>query len=301
MRRVSMVWCLVTVGLGGYGAVGLGGLAAGVSVGVSQSGTSDSAAGETITASEIIASRFPAPMVQDVAPAQVAMLRAAAVSRADGIVTPSTRVLRSVALRYGVLESGLRPSELAPAGTAEAIVASSPMVTNIDGTASWHEAFIARMLTADQAANFTVLPAAATVAIVESREAPAPDRPHLTSTPQPVVAPHRRAHPGGVLNDAQIANIKSRLNLTPEQERMWPAVEVALRNISYAKTASAQSQAAHDSRMAYVDPSGPEVQQLKYAALPLIMRLSDDQKREVQSLAHVMGLDSILSAATAWF
>ena len=38
-----------------------------------------------------------------------------------------------------------------------------------------------------------------------------------------------------MLNDAQIASIKARLHLTPDQERMWPAVEAALRNIAYAK------------------------------------------------------------------
>jgi hypothetical protein len=38
------------------------------------------------------------------------------------------------------------------------------------------------------------------------------------------------------------------------------------------------------------------VQQLKYAALPLIMRLNDDQKREVKSMAYVMGLESVASS-----
>jgi hypothetical protein len=47
--------------------------------------------------------------------------------------------------------------------------------------------------------------------------------------------------------------------------------------------------------MAYVDTNSAEVQQLKYAALPLIMRLNDDQKREVKSLAYVMGLGSVAS------
>jgi hypothetical protein len=37
------------------------------------------------------------------------------------------------------------------------------------------------------------------------------------------------------------------------------------------------------------------VQQLKSAALPLIMRLSDEQKREVKSMAYIMGLESAAS------
>jgi len=37
------------------------------------------------------------------------------------------------------------------------------------------------------------------------------------------------------------------------------------------------------------------VQGLKSAAVPLIMSFSDDQKNEVKSLAHVMGLDRLAS------
>jgi hypothetical protein len=102
--------------------------------------------------------------------------------------------------------------------------------------------------------------------------------------------------PGFVLNDAQIASIKARLHLSPDQEQMWPAVEAALRNIAYAK--------AHDGRrhngadpadVASLDPYGPEVQGLKSAAVPLIMSFSEEQRSEVRSLAHVMGLDQLAS------
>ena len=76
---------------------------------------------------------------------------------------------------------------------------------------------------------------------------------------------------GGVFNDAQIASIKQRLNLTPEQEKLWPAVEAALRKIVYTKNAmSPRVPAAQPGgeRMAYIDPTSADVQQLKYAALP---------------------------------
>ena len=100
--------------------------------------------------------------------------------------------------------------------------------------------------------------------------------------------------PRSLLNDAQIASIKARLKLTPEQERMWPAVEAALRNISYEKGAFVRTRSARDAdRNVYIDFDGREVQQLKAVALPLIMRFSEDQKREVKLLAHVMGLDGI--------
>ena len=49
---------------------------------------------------------------------------------------------------------------------------------------------------------------------------------------KPAIPAHSLTRPGAVLNDAQIASIKRRLNLTPDQERMWPSVESALRNLS---------------------------------------------------------------------
>jgi hypothetical protein len=112
-------------------------------------------------------------------------------------------------------------------------------------------------------------------------------------------APARRL-PGrsnSVLNDAQIASLKRRLNLTAEQERMWPAVEAALRKIVYTQTAmnpharGAQSGGSTP----YIDPTSAEVRQLKAVAVPLMQRLNDEQKREVKMLAYVMGLESVAS------
>jgi hypothetical protein len=142
-----------------------------------------------------------------------------------------------------------------------------------------------------------VAPAPASVSN-EPAAAPAPAA--SQPAPQPAAAkpaPHQAAsRPGGVLNDAQIASIKKRLNLTPDQEALWPAVEAALRNVSYVRKAKEVKVASAGSApMAYVDTNSAEVQQLKYAALPLIMRLNDDQKREVKSLAYVMGLGSVAS------
>ena len=111
-------------------------------------------------------------------------------------------------------------------------------------------------------------------------------------------APRRaKARSSNVLNDAQIASIKRRLNLTAEQARMWPAVEDALRKIVYTKSAmDPQGHAqAGGTRTTYIDPDSTEIQQLKSAALPLIMRLNDEQKREVKMLAYVMGLESVTS------
>jgi hypothetical protein len=148
-------------------------------------------------------------------------------------------------------------------------------------------------------------PASAVVEPVETpapaASPPAPQSAASQPAPQPAAAkpaPRQAAsRPGGVLNDAQIASIKKRLNLTPDQEALWPAVEAALRNVSYSRKAKEIRVASAGSAppMAYVDTNSAEVQQLKYAALPLIMRLNDDQKREVKSLAYVMGLGSVAS------
>ncbi len=108
------------------------------------------------------------------------------------------------------------------------------------------------------------------------------------------------AHPpaagraGYILDDAQIASIKTRLHLTPDQERMWPAVEAALRNMAYKRTQQAAARgAARNVQAAAADPEA--VEGLKSAAVPLIMSFSSEQKEEVRSLAHVMGLDQLAS------
>ena len=102
--------------------------------------------------------------------------------------------------------------------------------------------------------------------------------------------------PGFVLNDAQIASIKSRLHLSPDQQQMWPAVEAALRGIAYANARDARRHGAPGSSdVASLDPDSAEVQGLKSAAFPLIMSFSDEQRNEVRSLAHVMGLDRLAS------
>jgi hypothetical protein len=150
-------------------------------------------------------------------------------------------------------------------------------------------------------ASVAPAPAPAEMALASLPPADAAPAPAQQAEVKPAAfAPVRHAssgRPGSVLNDAQIANIKRRLRLTPDQESLWPAVEVALRNISYSKKAQEMKVASvRSAPMAYVDPDSAEVQRLKYAALPLIMRLNEDQKQEVRSMAHVMGLDGVASS-----
>lgn len=112
-----------------------------------------------------------------------------------------------------------------------------------------------------------------------------PPRPVKTVVPRAVMG-----RPGYMFDDAQIASIKERLHLTPDQEQMWPAVQVALRNIAYTRGQQARGNATQP---AQVDPDS--VEGLKSAAVPLIMSFDDDQKQEVRNLAHVMGLDQLAS------
>jgi hypothetical protein len=122
----------------------------------------------------------------------------------------------------------------------------------------------------------------------------APDRrPTVRAARPTAVAVQRPAnHPGLMLDDAQIASIKTRLHLTPDQEDMWPAVEAALRNIAYARAHEAHRSGV---QAGAIDPNSTAVQNLKSAAIPLIMSFDSEQRDEVRSLAHVMGLDQLAS------
>jgi hypothetical protein len=124
---------------------------------------------------------------------------------------------------------------------------------------------------------------------------PAAVAPRLAAKPAGAARDPRHAgRQGYMLNDAQIASIKERLHLTPDQERMWPAVEAALRNVAYAKArAEHRPGAPASTEVAALDADSAELQGLKSAAMPLLMSFNDEQKNEVRSLAHVMGLDKL--------
>jgi hypothetical protein len=93
-----------------------------------------------------------------------------------------------------------------------------------------------------------------------------------------------------LLSDAQIAGIKERLKLSESQEYYWPAVENALRAVARKLHATRQTDPAAGTA---IDPDSAEVQQLKSAAMPLLFQLREDQKREVRSLARLIGLEKV--------
>ena len=94
-----------------------------------------------------------------------------------------------------------------------------------------------------------------------------------------------------VLNDAMILSIKRRLRLTAEQEKLWLPVEAALRKLVFSKAALNPQRG--QGPVPYIDPASSG--DLKTAAMPLIARLNEGQKREVKDIVHVMGLTAVAS------
>jgi hypothetical protein len=115
---------------------------------------------------------------------------------------------------------------------------------------------------------------------------PAPPKPKVASKP-----PVQKSY--ALLSDVQIAGIKERLKLSSDQESYWPAVESALRAV--ARKIHATRQADPNATGAPIDPDAEEVQQLKSAAMPLLFQLREDQKREVRTLARLIGLEKVAS------
>jgi hypothetical protein len=202
--------------------------------------------------------------------------------------TPGGSAAQTVALRFPRDLNIIQPQQLQPARAAANSLAAGPTELALFAPEPMvpHPAVATAALPESAAAESAPPPppAAAAAAL------PAPAKPALAGVakPRPAVA-HAASRPGYLLDDAQLASIKHRLHLTPEQEQMWPAVESALRQIAFAK--------AHDPhrRGGNIDPNSTEVQDLKYAAIPLLMSFSSEQKDEVRNLAHTMGLDQLAS------
>jgi len=95
----------------------------------------------------------------------------------------------------------------------------------------------------------------------------------------------------GLLNDVQIAAIKTRLRLTPAQQQHWPAVEIALREFAYRFL---QPKKKRPIRIT-IDAGSPQAQKLVQTATPLLNELREDQKRELRQLIRIIGLETVAS------
>lgn len=128
------------------------------------------------------------------------------------------------------------------------------------------------------------------LAVPNVTAAPPPPAP---AKPKPVAAKPPVQKTYALLSDVQIAGIKERLKLSPDQESYWPGVEKALRAI--ARKIHATKQGDHPSGVPPIDPDSEEVAQLKSAAMPLLFQLREDQKKEVRALARIIGLERVAS------
>ncbi len=226
-----------------------------------------------------------------------------AISLRSADLSPGLSPAQSIALRFPDAQAAVAAADAAPAAATATVSPTSPTHAMVLGGAQL------ALLSPEPMAGPAVaqpepqvarppappVPAAPQPRTdTEIKSPPAMRRSELRSSAESIVRHANR--PGFVLNDAQIASIKGRLHLTPDQERMWPSVEAALRSIAYAKERAASRHGASAvTAVASLDPDSAEVQDLKSAAFPLILSFSDEQKNEVRNLAHVMGLDRLAS------
>lgn len=101
--------------------------------------------------------------------------------------------------------------------------------------------------------------------------------------------------------DARIAAVRAGLKMTPEQEKNWPAVEAALRDMAkqrserFAARASADKPADPIERLSLradrMTEQGAAMKKLADAAGPLYKSLDDGQKKRLMVLAKLGGRD----------
>jgi hypothetical protein len=208
--------------------------------------------------------------------------------------SPALSAAQSVALRF--------PQDLGEASPVTVAFASSANAAAIGNTrlalfSPQPMAASAPQAPAQQASAAQLPQAPLQMASAEQASplpAPAVKRPNVIKPAAAAVHNRDDRAAGLMLNDAQIASIKTRLHLTPDQEQMWPAVEAALRNIAYTRSREAHRRGAPaNTQVASADADGVDVRELKSAAVPLIMSFNSEQKDEVRNLAHVMGLDQL--------
>ena len=145
-----------------------------------------------------------------------------------------------------------------------------------------------------------LLAGVAALAIAGSTVAYAQDRPwshdHVRMTPEDRAA----------LTDARIAAVKAGLKLNPDQEKLWPPVETAVRDFAKLRIdrANARMNAERDSqdqqkpddpvarlrdRADTMATTAAAMKRIADAADPLYKTLDDGQKRRLAILTHMEG------------
>ena len=132
--------------------------------------------------------------------------------------------------------------------------------------------------------------------------APAPSAPAATGKmPQ-----YTAADAGAVLN-ARIAGLKTVMALSPEQEKLWPPVEAAIREIATSSFERLKQRLAAGPPADFLDVLGKladaeegrarDLKKFVAAAKPLVASLSPEQKRRVPAF---FGMTDYSSTAQLW-
>ncbi len=115
----------------------------------------------------------------------------------------------------------------------------------------------------------------------------------------PVTIPRPAARPEKpsrlFLNDAQIAGIRKRLNLTPAQQRYWGPVEAALREVTLQiEDYKARLKRRDDT----FDTDSAAIARLKEATRALYAQLTGTQKNDLTLLVRMAGLGPAFAELT---
>ncbi len=92
-----------------------------------------------------------------------------------------------------------------------------------------------------------------------------------------------------LLDDKQIASIKARLKLTAAQEKYWPPVESAIRDLVFYMHSQRGQPLGK-----VLDPGNDQVKRVIAVGMPFLAQLREDQKSQIQSLARMAGLGTEL-------
>ncbi|MCF2522495.1 hypothetical protein [Bradyrhizobium sp. G127] len=98
------------------------------------------------------------------------------------------------------------------------------------------------------------------------------------------------------LNDTQIAGIKKRLNLTPAQQKYWPPVESAMREVTL--QIEDYQKRLKRSRDDSFDTESAAITRLKTATRALYTQLNGTQKNDIALLVRMAGLGPAFAELT---
>lgn len=190
-----------------------------------------------------------------------------------------------------------RPTDMAQASPAAAIALRFPAEWAAQAPMSAAAFILSRALPRQASAPANPLDWLSSALLFEQAHQDLADRPasamlvprfERDNGPAAMPGPRTTSRTLHLLNEAQIASIKERLKLTPEQQQLWPSVEAALRTVAWRG-----SRDKLDHKTATLDPKG--VENLINVLVPFVKKLREEQKDELRMIAHLMGLDHLAS------